>query len=60
MERDAAGVLVLDLRIVDAIERARKFILNALSHATFVNIYRKELEDAIDAVEELETALTSV
>ena len=57
MEADVAGVLVLDLRIVDAIERARKFILNELSHATFVNIYRKELEDAIDAVEELETAL---
>ena len=59
MEKDAAGILVLDLRIVDAIERARKFILNELSHATFANIYRKELEDAIDAVEELETALTS-
>ena len=57
METDAAGVLVLDLRIVDAIERARKFILNELSHATFANIYRKELEDAIEAVEELETAL---
>ena len=57
MEKDAAGVLVLDLRIVDAIERARKFILNELSHATFVNIYRKELEDAIAAVGELETAL---
>ena len=57
MEKDAAGVLVLDLRIVDEIERARKFILNELSHATFANIYRKELEDAIDVVEELETAL---
>ena len=58
METDAAGLPLLDLRVVDAIERARKFILNALSHATFVNIYRKELEDAIDAVEKLETALT--
>ena len=55
-ERDEAGILLLDLRIVDAIERARKFILNELSHATFVNIYRKELEEAIAAVEELETA----
>ena len=58
METDAAGLPLLDLRVVDAIERARKFILNELSHATFVNIYRKELEDAIDAVEKLETALT--
>ena len=60
METNEAGLSFLDLRIVDAIERARKFILNELSHATFVNIYRKELEDAIAAVEELETALTSV
>ena len=57
MEEDAAGHLLLDLRIVDEIERSRKFILNELSHATFVNIYRKELEDAIDAVEQLENAL---
>ena len=57
METNAAGVLVLDLRIVDEIERARKFILNELSHATFVNIYRKELEDAIEAVEQLKNAL---
>ena len=59
-ERDEAGILFLDLRVVDAIERARKFILNELSHATVVNIYRKELEDAIAAVEELETALANV
>ena len=57
MERDEAGLLLLDLRIVDEIELSRKFILNELSHATFVNIYRKELVDAIAAVEDLETAL---
>ena len=57
MERDEAGLLLLDLRVVDQIEQARKFILNELSHATFVNIYRRELEDAIKAVERLETAL---
>ena len=57
LEMDKADRLVLDLRVVDAIERARKFILNELSHATFANIYRKELEDAIDAVENLENAL---
>ena len=57
MEEDEAGHLLLDLRVVDEIERARKFILNELSHATFVNIYRKEIEDAIDAVEQLENAL---
>ena len=57
MEEDETGHLLLDLRVVDEIERSRKFILNELSHATFANIYRKELEDAIDAVEQLENAL---
>lgn len=57
MEEDENGHLLLDLRVVDEIERSRKFILNELSHATFANIYRKELEDAIDAVEQLENAL---
>ena len=57
MEENEAGPLVLDLRVVDEIERARKFILNELSHATFTNIYRKELENAIDAVEQLKNAL---
>ena len=56
-EKDEAGLPLLDLRIVDKIERARKFILNELNHATFANIYRKELEDAIEAVEQLENAL---
>jgi len=57
MEKDEDGLLLLDLRGVDKIEWARKFILNELSHATFANIYRKELEDAIEAVEQLENAL---
>ena len=57
MERDESEILLLDLRVVDEIERSRKFILNELSHATFANIYRKELDDAIDAVEQLENAL---
>ena len=56
METNEAGLPLLDLRVVDAIERTRKFILNELCHATFVNIYKKELEDAIAAVEDLEAA----
>ena len=59
IEKNEARHLLLDLRIVDRIERARKFILNELSHTTFANIYRKELEDAIDAVEQLENALAN-
>ena len=57
MEKDEAGHLLLDLRVVDEIERSRKFILNELSHAIFANIYRNELEDAIDVVERLKNAL---
>ena len=57
MELDKTDVLLLDLRVVDKIELARKFTLNELSHASVANIYRKELEDAIEAVERLETAL---
>ena len=57
MEKDEAGLPLLDLRVVDKIEWARKFILNELSHATFATIYRKELEDAIEAVEQLKNAL---
>ena len=60
METGDADIPILDLRIVDKIERARKFILNELSHATFANIYRKELEDAIAAVVDLEAALAQV
>ena len=53
-------ILLVCPKIVDAIEVAQDFMLNELCHATLVNIYRKELEDAIEAVEKLETALTSV
>jgi len=48
---------LLKLTLVKKIELARKFTLNPLSHAHIVNIPRKELEDAIEAVEWLEDAL---
>ena len=60
METDEAGRLLLDLRIVDEIELYRSIILNPLSHAAIANIYKKELEAAIAAVKELETALATV
>ena len=50
-------ILFVCPKLVDQIELARKFILNELSHATLVNIYRKELKDAIVAVERLEVVL---
>ena len=48
---------LLKLALVKKIELARKFTLNPLSHADTVNISKKELEDAIEAVEWLEDAL---
>ena len=48
---------LLKLALVKKIELARKFTLNPLSHANIVNIPRKELEDAIEAIEWLEDAL---
>lgn len=43
--------------LIGKIESSRKFTFNPLSHANIVNVYRKELEDAIEAVERLETEL---
>ena len=48
---------LLKLALVKKVELARKFTLNPLSHANIVNIPRKELEDAIEAIEWLEDAL---
>lgn len=48
---------LLKLTLVKKIELARKFTLNPLSHANIINVPRKELEDAIEAVEWLEDTL---
>ena len=48
---------LLDLRVVDKIDKSPKFILNALCHATFVNIHKKELEEVLEAVEHLKLEL---
>ena len=51
---------LLDQRLINEIELYRSRILNPLSHASIMNVYKKELEEAINAVEELETALAKV
>ena len=48
---------LLDQGLIKEIELYRTRILNPLSHANITNIYRTELEDTIDAVEQLENAL---
>lgn len=48
---------ILEKSLMSDIELYRSRILNPLSHATIANIPRKEIEDAIEAVERLKTAL---
>ena len=47
----------LDASLIRDIELYRTRILNPLSHTTIANIPKKEIEDAIEAVERLKTAL---
>ena len=56
-EENKNGILLLDLILVDKIERYLNILLNPLSHDTIVNTHRKELEDAIEAVDELQRKL---
>jgi len=47
----------LDASLIRDIELYRSRILNPLSHTTIANIPKKEIEDAIEAVERLKTSL---
>ena len=49
--------VLLDQALINDIELYRTRILNPLSHASITNIYKKELEDTIEAVERLKNAL---
>lgn len=51
------GTSYLDAPLITELELYRRHLLNPLSHATITNIPKKELEDAIEAVELLKTAL---
>ena len=54
------GTPFLEQPLISQIELYRSIILNPLNHAIITNIPQKEIEDAVDAVEELETALAQV
>ena len=51
------GIPFLEQPLIRQIELYRSIILNPLNHATITNIPKREIEDAIDAVEDLEIAL---
>ena len=55
VENQKAGFL--DPPLIRDIELYRSRILNPLSHTTITNIPKKEIEDAIEAVERLKAAL---
>ena len=55
MENQETGFL--DAPLIRDIELYRSRILNPLSHTTITNIPKQEIEDAIEAVERLKTAL---
>ena len=54
------GDPLLEAKIVNKIEQYRTCVLNPLSHATLVNVSRREIEDAIKAIEDLKEALAKV
>ena len=55
IENQTSALLSQDM--INDIELYRSRILNPLSHATIANIPKKEVEDTIEAVERLKTAL---
>ncbi len=48
------SALVLD------VEQSRKIVLNPLSHSVITSVHRKEIDDAIKAIQALETALNAI
>ena len=50
---------LLEQPLIDEIELYRSIILNPLSHATIANIHKKEIEEAIEAVEKLKNELNA-
>ena len=51
------GTLFLGQELIDEIELYRSIILNPLSHARIVPVVKKEVSEAIEAVEKLEDKL---
>jgi hypothetical protein len=49
--------LFLDAKLIQRIELCRSIVLNPISHASITNAFRKEIEDSIIVIEELETEL---
>ena len=49
----------LGQELIDKIELYRSIILNPLSHARIVPVVKKEVSEAIEAVETLEDKLTA-
>ena len=55
--KDRGGKPFLEESLINEIELYRSIILNPLSHATIVNSIKKEISEAMEAVEKLEVTL---
>ncbi len=47
-------------QLIGDVQKYRKVVLNPLNHADWKNIHRREVQDAIDVIEQLEKALSSI
>jgi hypothetical protein len=53
-------ISMLSNSVITAIETSRKFILNPLNHSQLINVYDRELEDAINAVADLHAEIRAI
>jgi hypothetical protein len=47
-------------QLIGDVQKYRKVILNPLSHANWSNVHRREVDQAISTIEQLEAALDSI
>jgi hypothetical protein len=47
----------LGAALIQSVELCRSIVLNPISHASITNAFRREIEDSISAIEELEIEL---
>jgi energy-coupling factor transporter ATP-binding protein EcfA2 len=54
------GQLALDRQLVTRVELSRSIVLNPVSHASITNVYQREIQDAINVIADLDSALNSL
>jgi energy-coupling factor transporter ATP-binding protein EcfA2 len=54
---ESGGSPFLDAKVISRVELCRSIILNPISHASITNAYRREIQDAIDVITDLDSKL---